>query len=194
MPEVQIRKRALILEEIFHEGGPVSATPQKRAAALAVIHNPYAGKYVPDIAPFMDDLKPLGLDMAKSLVTALGGNPQHIEGYGKGAIVGQAGELEHGALWHVPGGYAMREVLGGAKAIVASTKKVGGPGTRLDVPITHINASYVRSHFDAMEVGINDAPRADEILLALVMTTGPRIHARVGGLKASEIKGEDGLR
>ena len=100
----------------------------------------------------------------------------------------------HGALWHVPGGYAMREVLGNAKAIVASTKKVGGPGTRLDVPITHVNASYVRSHFDAMEVGISDAPRADEILLALVMTTGPRVHARVGGLKASEIKGEDGLR
>jgi hypothetical protein len=108
--------------------------------------------------------------------------------------VGAAGELEHGALWHVPGGYAMREVLGGAKAIVASTKKVGGPGTHLDIPITHINASYVRSHFDAMEVGVNDAPRADEILLALVMTTGPRVHARVGGLKASEIKGEDGLQ
>lgn len=88
----------------------------------------------------------------------------------------------------------MREILGGAKAIVASTKKVGGPGTRLDVPVTHINASYVRSHFDSMEVGIADAPRSDEILLALVMTTGPRIHARVGGLKASEIKGEDGLR
>jgi hypothetical protein len=160
--------------------------------ALAVIHNPYAGRYVADIASFMDDLKPLGLEMARSLVAALRGNS--VEGYGKGAIVGSAGELEHGALWHVPGGYAMREVLGGAKAIVASTKKVGGPGTRLDVPITHINASYVRSHFDAIEVGIADAPRADEILLALVMTTGPRIHARVGGLKASEIKGEDGLR
>ena len=142
----------------------------------------------------MDDLNPLGLEMAHSLVRALGGDPKIVEGYGKGAIVGAAGELEHGALWHVPGGYAMREILGDAKAIVASTKKVGGPGTRLDVPITHINASYVRSHFDAMEVGITDAPRADEILLALVMTTGPRIHARVGGLKASEIKGEDGLR
>jgi hypothetical protein len=194
MPEVQLRKRALIIEEIFHEYGPVSTTPQKRAAALAIIHNPYAGKYVAEITPFMEDLNPLGLDMAKSLVAALGGDPKQIEGYGKGAIVGQAGELEHGALWHVPGGYAMREILGGAKAIVASTKKVGGPGTRLDVPITHINASYVRSHFDAMEVGINDAPRADEILLALVMTTGPRIHARVGGLKSSEIKGQDGLR
>jgi hypothetical protein len=88
----------------------------------------------------------------------------------------------------------MREVLGGAKAIVASTKKVGGPGSRLDVPITHINASYVRSHFDSIEIGIADAPRADELLLALVMTTGSRIHARAGGLKASEIIGEDGLR
>lgn len=194
MPEVRIRKRLTMVEEIFHEGGPVAGTPLKRAAALAIIHNPYAGKYVPDIGGFMDDLKPLGLSMAKTLVDALGGDPKTIEGYGKGAIVGSAGEIEHGALWHVPGGYAMREVLGGAKAIVASTKKVGGPGTRLDVPITHINASYVRSHFDAMEVGLNDAPRADEILLALVMTTGSRIHARVGGLKASEIKGEDGLR
>jgi Amino acid synthesis len=194
MPEVQIRKRLLVVEEIFHEGGPVAKKPQRRVAALVVIRNPYAGRYVEEIEAFMDDLKPLGLEMAGSLVAALGGDPKAVEGYGKGAIVGAAGELEHGALWHVPGGYAMRDVLGGAKAIVASTKKVGGPGTRLDIPITHINASYVRSHFDAMEVGITDAPRADEIVLALVMTTGARVHARVGGLKASEIKGEDGLR
>jgi hypothetical protein len=194
MPEVEIRKRVLLVEEIFHEGGPVAPKPPRRAAALVVIRNPYAGGYVEKIEGFMDDLKPLGLEMARSLVAALGSDPKVVEGYGKGAIVGSAGELEHGALWHVPGGYAMRDVLGGAKAIVASTKKVGGPGTRLDIPITHINASYVRSHFDAMEVGIADAPRADEILLALVMTTGARVHARVGGLKASEIKGEDGLR
>src|SRR6202162_4821069 len=194
MHDVLVRKRVVIVEEIFHEGGPVAMKPLRRAAALAVIHNPFAGKYVPEIAGFMEDLNPLGLEMAKALIAALGGDAKVIEGYGKGAIVGTAGELEHGALWHVPGGYAMRELLGNAKAIVASTKKVGGPGTRLDVPITHINASYVRSHFDAMEVGVNDAPRADEILLALVMTTGPRIHARVGGLKASDIRGEDGLR
>ena len=194
MPDVQIRKRLLTVEEIFHEGGPVTDKPLRRAAALAVIRNPFAGRYVGKIEPFMDDRKPLGLEMANALVKALGGDPTKVEGYGKGAIVGSAGEIEHGALWHVPGGYAMRELLGGANAIVASTKKVGGPGTRLDIPITHINASYVRSHFDAMEVGITDAPRADEILLALVMTTGPRIHARVGGLKASDIKGEDGLR
>jgi len=194
MPEVLIRKRVVVVEEIFHEGGPVAQKPPRRAVALAVIHNPFSGKYASEISGFMEDLKPLGLEMAKSLIIALGDDPKVVEGYGKGAIVGQAGELEHGALWHVPGGYAMRELLGGAKAIVASTKKVGGPGTRLDVPITHINASYVRSHFDSMEVGIADAPRADEIVLALVMTTGPRVHARVGGLKASEIKGEDGLR
>ena len=194
MPEVQVRKRATIVEEVFHEGGPPAARPLKRGAALAVIKNPFAGRYVEDIAHFMKDLEPLGVRMAKDLVAALGGDPKAIEGYGKGAIVGGAGELEHGALWHVPGGYAMREILGDAKAIVPSTKKVGGPGTRLDVPVTHINASYVRSHFDAFEVGVADAPRADEILLALVMTTGPRLHARVGGLKASEIKGEDGLR
>jgi Amino acid synthesis len=194
MPEPQVRKKLLAVEEIFHEGGPLSPTPLRRAAALAVIHNPFAGRYVEEISGFMDDLKPLGLAMAKSLISALGGDPEKIEGFGKGAIIGSAGELEHGALWHVPGGYAMRQLLGDAKAIVSSTKKVGGPGARLDIPITHINASYVRSHFDAMEVGIADAPRANEILLALVMTTGPRIHARVGGLKASEIKGEDGLR
>jgi hypothetical protein len=194
MPEVQLRKKLISVEEIFHEGGPPARVPLRRAAALAVIHNPFAGKYVENISGFMDDLKPLGLQMAQSLLAALGGEINAVEGYGKGAIVGSAGELEHGALWHVPGGYAMRQVLGGARAIVASTKEVGGPGTRLDVPITHINASYVRSHFDAMEVGLTDAPRADELLLALVMTTGARVHARVGGLKASEIKGEDGLR
>jgi hypothetical protein len=194
MPEVVIRKRVVCVEEIFHEGGPVAEKPLRRAATIAVIRNPFAGAYVASIEGFMEELKPLGLEMARQLVAALGGDAKVVEGYGKGAIVGSAGELEHGALWHVPGGYAMREVLGGAKAIVASSKKVGGPGTRLDVPITHINASYVRSHFDSMEVGVNDAPRADELLLVLVMTTGARVHARVGGLKASEIKGEDGLR
>ena len=194
MPSVEIRKQVTLVEEIFHEGGPVAKSPYRRAAILAVIKNPFAGRYVEDIVGFSDDLKPLGLDMAKALIAALGGDPKTIQGYGKGAIVGAAGEIEHGALWHVPGGYAMREALGGAMAIVPSAKKVAGPGARLDVPITHINASYVRSHFDAIEVGIADAPRADELLLALAMTTGPRVHNRAGGLEASQIKGLDGLR
>jgi hypothetical protein len=131
--------------------------------------------------------------MATRLVELLGG-ADHIEGYGKGAMVGEAGELEHGALWHAPGGYAMRELLNDSNAIVPSSKKVAGVGGRLDVPITHINASYVRSHFDSMEVGLNDAPKANEMALVLVMSTGPRIHDRAGGLAAKDIKGEDGLR
>ncbi|MBU3001630.1 MULTISPECIES: amino acid synthesis family protein [Roseovarius] len=193
MSMLKIRKTMVVVEEIHHEGGPVADTPLLRGAALAVVKNPYAGRYEPDIQPFMDDLRPLGLQLAERLAEALGG-AEAIEGYGKASVVGEGGELEHGALWHAPGGYAMREVLGGAKAIVPSSKKLGGPGVRIDVPITHIDASYVRSHFDSMELGLNDAPRADEMLVALVMTTGPRIHARAGGLAASEIKGEDGLR
>lgn len=194
MPDVIVRKLATAVEEIFHEGGPVSANPPRRAAIMAVIANPFAGRYVQDIQPFMEDLKPLGLMMAKRLLAVLGGDPSAVEGYGKGIIVGSNGELEHGALWHAPGGYAMREMLGDAKAIVPSAKKVGGVGARLDVPITHINASYVRSHFDSMEVGLNDSPRADEMLVVLVMTTGPRVHSRAGGLEVAQIKGQDGLR
>ncbi len=194
MPEPQIRKTAILTETIWHEGGPKAEKPQRRAAMMAVIANPFAGRYVEDIAGFMEDLKPLGAQMAQDLIDALGGDAGAIEGYGKGAIVGTNGELEHGALWHVPGGYAMRDKLAESMAIVPSTKKVGAPGARLDVPITHANASYVRSHFDAMEVGLSDAPKADEIMLVLVMTTGPRVHARVGGLKAEDVKGEDGLR
>jgi len=168
--------------------------PLRRGAIAAVLTNPFAGRYEPNIMPMMEALNPLGIEMSRRLLAAMRVDPRQIEGYGKGAIVGSAGELEHGALWHVPGGYAMREVLGSAKAIVSSTKKVGAPGTKLDVPITHINASYVRSHFDAMEVYVPGAPAADELVYVLVMTTGPRVHERVGGLRAAEIKGTDGLR
>jgi amino acid synthesis protein len=194
MHELKVRKYQISVEEIFHEGGAAAAKPYRRASALAVIANPFAGKYHEEIQPFMDVLKPLGVELARRLVAALGGDPKAVEGYGKAAIVGSAGEIEHGALWHAPGGYAMRELLGDAKAIVPSTKKVGGPGTRIDVPVTHINASYVRSHFDAMEAGIVDAPRANEMVMVLVMTTGPRVHARAGGLEAKDITGKDGLR
>lgn len=194
MPEVVVRKQLVGIEEIFHEGGPVAVKPYRRGTILVVIANPFAGRYVADIEGFMDDLKPLGLAMARTLLVALGGDPKAIEAYGKGAIVGAAGEVEHGALWHAPGGYGMRAVLGGTKAIVPSAKKVGGPGTRLDVPVSHIDAAYVRSHFDSIEVGIADAPRAGEIVFALAMTAGPRVHDRAGGLKASEIKAGDGLR
>lgn len=194
MPDVVVRKIVTLVEEIHHEFGPAPEVPLRRVAAIAVIKNPFSGAYHADIAGFMEDLKPLGLQMAQKGLAALGGDKSVVQGYGKGSIVGLDGELEHGALWHVPGGYAMRELLGDAAAIVPSTKKVGAVGARLDVPITHINASYVRSHFDAIEVGLNDAPRADELAFVLVMTTGARIHARVGGLDAKDIVGKDGLR
>jgi hypothetical protein len=194
MAPVEVRKFVTIVDEIFHEGGPPSAAPPRRGAIAAVCANPFAGRYVEDIQPWMEDLKPLGADMARRLVAALGGDPEAIEGYGKGAIVGEAGELEHGALWHNPGGYAMRGIIPRSNAIVPSAKKVGGPGTRLDVPITHVTASYVRSHFDAIEVGIADAPRSREIVFILAMSTGARVHNRAGGLAAADIKGEDGLR
>ncbi len=194
MSLVEVRKFATVVEEVFHDGGPPPARPLKQGACLAVIRNPYAGGYVHDILPLMADLEPLGVEMARRLVAALGVGAKDIEAYGKGAIVGAAGELEHGALWHAPGGYGMRQVLGGTKAIVPSTKKVGGAGTRLDVPLAHVNAAYVRSHFGAMELGLADAPKADEIVYILAMSTGARVHARAGGLEAGDIKGEDGLR
>ena len=191
---IEIREVFTQVEETFHEFGPPLQAPRKRGAVCAVLTNPFAGRYEPNILPMMEALNPVGIEMTRRLLAAMAVSPEQIEGYGKGAIVGADGELEHGALWHVPGGYAMREVLGSAKAIVPSTKKVGVPGTKLDVPVTHINASYVRSHFDAMEVYVPGAPQPDEVVYVLVMTCGPRVHERVGGLRASEIKGNDGLR
>jgi hypothetical protein len=223
---IQIRRVYTHVEDIFHEFGPPPAVPLRRGAIGAVLTNPFAGRYVEDILPMMDALQPLGLEMAHQLLAAMDVPVQRIEGYGKGAIVGAAGELEHGALWHVPGGYAMRELLGwkgdrsayaqgkasgsgtgasggaaqaasqtgNALAIVPSAKKVGAPGCALDVPLTHINAAYVRSHFDAMEVRVPGAPLSDEIVYILAMSTGARIHARVGGLKAADIAQWNGLR
>jgi len=193
--ELQIRKIATGVEETHHDGGPVLARPVKKGFAAAILQNPYAGTFVEDLTPFMEALKPLGLELSRRLAELLaGGDVSRIDAYGKGAIVGEGGELEHAALWHVPGGYAMREVLGGALAIVPSAKKLAGVGARIDIPIHHKDAAYVRSHFDALEVGVPDAPRADELLVVLVMASGGRPHARVGGLQASEISQRDGLR
>lgn len=217
---IAIRRVFTHVEDIHHEFGPVAALPLRRGAIGAVLTNPFAGRYVEDILPMMEALQPVGLAMARQLLGAMDVPVERIEGYGKGAIVGSAGELEHGALWHVPGGYAMRELLGwkgdaqayaagkpsappsgpaaaqtaNALSIVPSTKKVGGPGTALDVPLTHINAAYVRSHFDAIEVRVPGAPLADEIVFILAMSTGARVHARVGGLKAQDIAQWNGLR
>jgi hypothetical protein len=194
MYDAKIRKLVTGIEEIFHEGGAIAKTPRKRGWCLAVIENPFAGTYVENIQPFMDDLKPLGMDMAARLIAALKVPAEEIDSYGKGIIVGGAGELEHAALWHAPGGYSMRQLIPDSLAIVPSTKKVGGPGTRLDVPLTHKTASYVRSHFDSVEVGIDDSPRSHEMLVALVMAVGPRIHSRSGGMAVADIKTRDGQK
>jgi len=225
---IEIRRVFTQVEDIFHEFGPPAVVPLRRGAIAAVLTNPFAGRYVQDILPMMDALQPVGVDMAQQLRAAMDVPASRIESYGKGAIIGAAGELEHGALWHVPGGYAMRELLGwkgdrnayaqgtaqgvaqpasaspssagapgqpaNALAIVPSTKKVGAPGTTLDVPLTHINAAYVRSHFDAIEVRVPGAPLADEIVFILVMSTGARVQSRVGGLKAADIAQWNGLR
>ena len=193
MHDFTLRKTMLFFEEIHHDGGPVAAVPRQRAAIVALVRNPFAGAYHDDLQSAMDALKPLGLMMTDRLIAALGGI-EGIDGYGKAGLVGEAGELEHTALWHVPGGYAMRERLGAAKAIVPSAMKIGGVGTRIDVPLGHINAAYVRSHFDAIEVGVPDGPKAGELLFALAMTKGPRLHSRMGGLEGWQVKGEDGLR
>ena len=206
------------VEDIHHEFGPVPEKALRRGAIAAVLVNPFAGRFEANILPMMEALNPLGLDMAQRLLAAMQVPVSAIESYGKGAIVGGSGELEHGALWHVPGGYAMRELLGwkgdagayargetgaalsatpqrgNALSIVPSTKKVGAPGATLDVPLTHINAVYVRSHFDAIEMRVPGAPAANEIVFILAMSTGPRIHSRVGGLKAADIAKWDGLR
>ncbi|SLN26951.1 amino acid synthesis family protein [Oceanibacterium hippocampi] len=194
MSLVQIRRIAIQLDEIFHEGGEPRKVPHRRGAIAMVCKNPYAGRYVEDIMPLIEALNPHGLAMAKKLLAAMQARPDEIEAYGKGAIIGTAGEVEHGAVWHPAGGYAMREALGGTKAIVPSTKKVGVAGTRIDIPVHHVNAAYVRSHFDAIEVGVADGPRPDEAVFILAMTIGARVHARAGGLQTSEIKGDDGLR
>ena len=201
---IEVRRVLCHVEEIFHEFGPPPGVPLRRGAVGAVIKNVFAGDYVENIAPFMEELKPLGLELANRLLRALERSPAAIQGYGKAAIVGADGELEHGALWHAPGGYGMREVLGwkqtgvaaagnvqpgnaqpgNALAIVSSTKKVGGPGTAIDVPLTHLNASYVRSHLDAIEVRVPGAPAADEVVYILAMSCGARIHERLGDRKS----------
>jgi hypothetical protein len=191
---VSVRKIVTGVEEIHHDFGPKLDTPLRKGWVAAVIANPYAGRYEPDILPMMDALKPLGLVCSRRLLAALGGETEAIEAYGKGSLVGADGEVEHGALWHVPGGYAMREMLGKALAIVPSSAKVGPLGASIDIPLHHRNAAYVRSHFDAITVTVPDAPRAGELMFVLAMSTGSRPHARVGGLAAGDISLWDGQR
>jgi hypothetical protein len=169
--------------------------PTRRAAAVAVIENPCAGKYVEDLSELMEIGEELGELLTQRAVAALGIAPTAAESYGKAAAVGENGEIEHAAaVLHPKLGTPVRRVLGKGAAIIPSSKKRGGMGVALDIPLGHKDAAFVRSHFDGMEVRINDAPRANEILVAVAVTDSGRPLARVGGLTKDKIKGEDGLR
>ncbi|GAO21488.1 hypothetical protein ALISP_1308 [Alicycliphilus sp. B1] len=193
MSLVKIRKKLLNIENIYHEGGPVRDEPIKMGSIAVVLQNPYAGRYVEDLQPFVDDATKMANEIIPELIAALGG-ADNIQAYGKGAIVGLNGELEHGAIWHIAGGWPMRSFLPKAKSIVPAAKVVATAGTRLPIPLHHIEACYVRSHFSTLDVGVIDGPRPDELLYALVMATGTRVHERLGGLRADQISVGDGQR
>lgn len=182
---INIRKSVVNVETIYHEGGPKAATPLKVGVAAVVINNPYAGRYEENILPLMEEMVPLGQEMALTLLDSLGGNPGDIQVYGKASMAGVNGEIEHAALWHAPGGGALRKLLK-ADAFVPSAKTVASAGVRLMIPMLYINTVWVRSHYSMAELSIHDAPRPNELVLALAMGTGGRIHARIGGLSIKE--------
>ena len=192
---LQIRKLVVQVDETHREMGRAIDPPTRRALAMAVIHNPYAGHYAENLDALIQIGEDLGALLGQRCVQALGIQPNQAQSYGKAAIVGEAGELEHAAaILHPKLGAPLRLAVGHGAALVPSAKKQGGLGCAIDVPLGHKDAAFVRSHYDAIEARIGDAPRADEILVAVAVTDSGRPLARIGGLQASEIKGEDGLR
>ena len=193
--KAKIRKIAVFVEETRQEMDQPVNPPTRRAAAVAVIENPFAGKYVADLTELMDIGEELGDLLAQRAVAALGIEGSKAESYGKAAAVGENGELEHAAaILHPKLGAPVRKVLEKGAALIPSSKKRGGLGVPLDIPLGHKDAAFVRSHFDGMEVRINDAPRANEIMVAVAVTDSGRPLPRVGGLTKDQLKGEDGLR
>jgi hypothetical protein len=191
----KIRKTQVIVETTHSDIGKPVDPATRKASALAVIENPYAGRYEEDLSELMDIGAELGGYLGKMCVDALGITPEQAESYGKAAIVGENGEWEHAAaILHPKLGAPLRKEVEKGAALVPSVKKLGGQGTRIDVPLGHKDAAYVRSHFDGMEVGMADAPRANEILVAVSVTDSGRPFPRVGGLTTDEAVGEDGLR
>lgn len=193
--QAQIRKIAVFLEETHREMGQGIAPPTRKAAAVAVIANPFAGVYADDLEPLMAIGEELGGLLGQRCVQALGISPAQAESYGKAAMVGEGGELEHAAaILHPRLGAPLRVAVEKGAALVPSSKKMGGLGMPLDIPLGHKDAAFVRSHFDGMVVQLNDAPRAGEILVAVAVTDSGRPLARVGGLTTDQITGKDGLR
>ena len=191
----RIRKIVVTVEETHREMGREIAPATRKAVAVAVIENPFAGAYREDLSDLMEIGAELGALLGRRCVEALGIAPAEAESYGKSAMVGENGELEHAAaILHPKLGAPLRNEVGEGAALVPSSKKMGGPGQVLDVPLGHKNAAYVRSHFDGIEVRLNDAPRADEIMVAVAVTDSGRPLPRVGGLTAGDAVGKDGLR
>jgi hypothetical protein len=191
----QIRKIIVQVDEVLQEGGQAVNPPTRRALAMAVITNPYAGKFSDNLDLLIDIGEELGGLLGERCVKALGIQPEDAHSYGKAAIVGEAGELEHAAaILHPKLGAPLRKAVSKGAALVPSAKKQGTLGTAIDVPLGHKEAAFVRSHFDAMEARVNDAPRANEIVVAVVVTDSGRPHPRIGGLQVHEITGTDGLR
>ena len=193
--QAKIRKIAVFLDETHREMGQDIAPPTRRAAAVAVIENPFAGRFESDLEPLMEIGAEMGDLLGRRCVEALGIAPAQAESYGKAAMVGEAGELEHAAaILHPRLGAPLRAAVEKGAALVPSSKKMGGPGQPLDIPLGHKDAAYVRSHFDGMEVRLNDAPRANEIMVAVAVTDSGRPLPRVGGLTVDQVEGKDGLR
>ena len=193
--KAMIRKIIVQLDEIHQEAGKAVAPPTRRALAMAVIDNPYAGRFSESLDELIDIGEELGGLLGQRCVQALGIAPAQAQSYGKAAIVGEGGELEHAAaILHPKLGAPLRVAVSQGAALVPSAKKQGTLGTAVDVPLGHKDAAFVRSHFDAMEARVADAPRANEIVVAVVVTDSGRPHARVGGLQVHEIVGKDGLR
>jgi hypothetical protein len=191
----EIRKLLVVVEETRRELDRAVEPPTRKAVAVAVIRNPFAGRYAADLEPLMAIGEELGGLLGQRAVAALGIAPGAAESYGKAAIVGADGELEHAAaILHPRLGKPLREAVEKGAALVPSAKKRGGLGTPIDVPLGHKDAAFVRSHFDAVEVSVPDAPRSDEILVAVAVTDSGRPAPRIGGLQKHEIKGQDGLR
>jgi len=191
----KIRKIVVVVDETLTEMGRAVTPPTRRAAAIAVIENPFAGRYVEDLSELIAIGEELGALLTQKAVDALGIEGAKAESYGKAALVGENGELEHAAaLLHPKMGAPVRKVLGKGAALIPSSKRRGGLGAELDIPLGHKDAAFVRSHFDGMQVRVADAPRANEIVVAVAVTDSGRPLPRVGGLTTAEIKGEDGLR
>ena len=187
----EVRKYVVHLEAVHHDGGPRADPPVRKGVCGAVIANPFAGRYEADLTPWMEALRPLAVELSERLLDALRAGPESIQAFGKGALVGVDGEHEHAAAWHAPGGHGLKSVLR-ARGFVTAGQSMGAVGAQLHIPLVYVNSPWVRSHFDAIDLSIADSPRPREIVFALAMSTGGRVHARLGGLTKQQAEDGEG--